>query len=208
MARPESTRNPDGAQESAQGLQLRGPQNQNESQQMFLRVEAKSATLHYEANGSAFRTLIIFNCTARPESSNLEIGPEHVFGHAVDRDAGRSGIHCELTIRVERRSVLSAESVEEFGLTGKKIGELIFFPDIEPPALEVFVYFNDDLFADVANALIAGRTQASITLSVEREDVLAYVRGSDHRWIKWKITDTESHSVDVTALTISLPLFG
>ena len=205
MARPESTRNPDGAQESAQGLQFRDPENQNGSQKMFLSVEAKSAKLLCIANGSSFRTELLFECAPHPGSANLEIGPRHVFGYAVDDEVGKGRIRCDFRIRVRRRGTLSAEGAE-------KLGEFIFyadFPNPESAMLEICAYFDDKVFADIADGLKAGRTPETIYIEIEREHEFDYVPGSLCEWINWRIADTEELShVDVAGLTISLPLFG
>jgi hypothetical protein len=180
---------------------------------------AKRAVISYSVDGDKSSSELLFECVASEESSELEVGSKHIFVNANKLGFHRDRSPCELRVWVRRRSGLSAERAAKLGVNEEKIGELGFFPALEPgpgdlwktqPAsLETFVFVNDDLFADIANALKAGRTTDVIHIEIERKGVLAYGWEPDGSRIVWEIENINEPSyVDVTGLKIRLSLFG
>lgn len=171
---------------------------------MILTVEAKRAKLLSLSSVDDFRSELICECDASPGSSKLAIGLGHVFGYSVDHEVGTSRTRCGLRLRVMRKGRLPMESAEKLGLRGRKIGELIFRPELA--SLEVLVYLDDALFEDIANSLKTAQATAKIEIEIERKDLLAYADRS-HDWIKWEIATTEKPwSLDVTGIEFCLPL--
>jgi hypothetical protein len=186
---------------------------------MFLAVEANRAILSYAVDGEKSSTELLFECVASEESGVLEVGVNHVFVNEKHFGGHRDRSPCELRLWVRDRGRLSTERIARLGLSEEKIGELGFFPAVEPgpadlwktkPAsLEAFVFIDSGLLADIANALKAGRKTELIYIDVERKGALAYGWEPDGSRITWKIDDTREPScVDVTGLKIRFSLFG
>lgn len=187
---------------------------------MRLSIRTKTAGLFFDIDGEDTLCEMYLRCAPERESGVLEIGDRHVFTNRANRPTFGTRKPCTLSLRIERKSALTPEMIEnlelsdskDLELSTSKIGILSFVP---PDKRDRFwrwraselcarVFVSDEVFQSLVSALAAGRKAILLSLDIERKSVLKYGWEPDGSRAVWNLENTtEPTFVFVVAMEIA-----